>query len=79
MPVSNVEIYLKMDCTTMPNDELELARITDDYGRDVVNLQIIERSLDDDDDEEEYTSINLDKYRAKALAEKLMEFALEEN
>lgn len=63
----------------MPRDELELARITDDYGRDVVNLQIIERSLDDDDDGEEYTSINLDKYRAKALAEKLLEFALEEN
>ncbi|AMW62500.1 hypothetical protein BI001_gp139 [Bacillus phage Zuko] len=75
MPVSKI---LQLNCHTVFQDEIELSREIADYGVEVMRVKIIEKDYEGDDDAVS-TMLHLNRETAKLVAEKLMEFALEEN
>ncbi|AMW61453.1 hypothetical protein NIGALANA_243 [Bacillus phage Nigalana] len=77
MPVSNI---LRVNCHTVFQDEMELSKEIADYDVEVMKVKITEREYEGMDEEDAtYAMVHLDKETAKLVAEKLMEFALEEN
>ncbi|ANI24852.1 hypothetical protein SMUDGE_233 [Bacillus phage Smudge] len=75
MPVSKI---LQLNCHTVFQDEIELSREIADYGIEVMKVKIIEKDYEGDDDAVS-TMLHLNRETTKLVAEKLMEFALEEN